>query len=216
MTPGHGPTSRSLGRSAVLVVGLVVAACSPAAIASPSPTATPEPTPTATPSPTPTPEPTPSPTPKPTPTAEPTATPPVDAAAGLEIAAPYSLTPLDPALETLFRKQFTSGVGAAASLIDVGGRDIVDDGALVGYVFVVGFQPGVLTDASYPSFLEGVKGNTSVKFKVVTISGVKVSTAPSGPGSMGLYRKGDGVVMVLTTSASGLAPVVRSLISANR
>ena len=216
MTPGIATTGRSLGLVAVLVAGLVVAGCSPAAVASLSPSATPEPTPTATPSPTPTPEPTPSPTPKPTPTVEPTATPPVDAAAGLKIAAPYQLTPLDSALEALFRKQFTSGVGAAASLIDFGGRDVVDDGALVGYVFIVGFEPGVLTDASYPSFLEGVKGSAKVTFKTVTISGVKVSTAPSGPGMMGLYRKGGDVVMVLTQSASGLAPVIRALVSANR
>ena len=209
-------TSSRLRFAAIVVLGLALTACSPAAVASPTPTATPEPTPTVAPTPTPTPVPTPSPTPKPTPTPEPTPSPPTDAAADLEIAAPYKLTPLDPALDALFRKQFTTGAGAAAAFVDFGGRDIVDDGTLVGYVFRIEFQPGLLTDASWPTFLEGVKGQSTAKFKTVTISGVKVSTIPSGPGSMGLYRKGDGVLMVLSMTPSELTPIVRSLISANR
>ena len=202
--------------AATVVLGFVLTACSPAAVASPSPAATPEPTPTVAPTPTPTPEPTPSPTPKPTPTPEPTPTPPVDAAADLEIAAPFELTLLDPAIETLFRKQFTAGAGYTAGLYDFGGRDVVEDGSLIGFVFVVDFTPSVLTDATWPSFLAGVTGTSKAKFKTVTISGVKVSTGTTSDGTLGLWRSRDSVLMVIPSKASDLTPISKSLISANR
>ena len=92
---------------------------------------------------------------------------------------PYALTPLDPALEAVFKQQFTQGAGAFGSLVGVGGRTVTQDGALVGYVFVIGFPAGMLNAAAYQAMLTGMEPGMGVTFKTETISGVDVSTGTS-------------------------------------
>jgi hypothetical protein len=193
----------------LVLVALVVGACSPAAVASPVVTASP---PLATPSATA------SPTPSPTasPTLVPSAATVADPSEGLKIASPYTLNPLSAALETTFRQQFAASAGAFGSLIGIGGREVVNAGALAGYVIVFGFPTGVLNDTSYQSVLAGMAASSKITFKTTTISGVIVSTGSSNGANYAMFRVGDHVIMVVALQAAAAPAIAQALITANQ
>ncbi len=174
--------SRAARGLAVILFGLAIAACSPAASVAPSATAVPA-TPSAAPTVVATAAPTPSPS---TATASASAQP--DPAIGLKIAAPYALAPLDPALEATFKEQFTAGAGAFGSLVGVGGRTVSQDGTPAGFVFVIGFPTGMLSEAAYQAMISGMEPGLGVTFKTETISGVDVSTGQSAAANVACSR----------------------------
>jgi hypothetical protein len=195
----------------LILIGLLIVACSPAASAAPSATETPAATPTSSPSPSPSPSPASS--PSDTPSASAAA---VDPALGLKIAAPYELVALDPALEASFRQQFATSAGAFASLIGIGGREVTSSGLLAGYVFVIAFPAGVLTDASYQAMLGGIATGSQLTFTATTISGVSFSSGTTTTSGLGAFRVGDHVVMVVAPTATTLTPIATALITANK
>ncbi len=203
--------SRAPRGLAVILVGLALAACSPAASVTPSATAVPTTAPTVVPTVAATAAPPPSPSVAP---ASASAQP--DPAIGLKIAAPYALTALDPALEALFRDQFTKGAGAFGSLIDLGGRTVTQDGKLVGYIFVIGFPTGTLSASAYQAMLTGMEPGMGVTFKTAKISGVDVSTGVSAAANVAVFQDGDHVVMTLTPTAAELPAVAKAIIDANK
>ena len=113
------------------------------------------------------------------------------------------------------RQQYASSAGAFASLIGVGGRTVIANGAPAAVVFVIGMPAGTMTDAVYQSMLAGMAANTGATFKDSAIAGTKVSTGPVATGSIGVYRAGDNLVMAITPLASNLEPVLEALITAN-
>jgi hypothetical protein len=200
------------GRLLPLVfVGLLIAACSPAASGGPSTSDAPAATPTSAPSLSPSPSPASSSSDAPSASAAA-----VDPALGLKVAAPYQLVALDPALETAFRQQFAASAGAFASLIGIGGREVTSSGALAGYVFVIAFPAGVLTDASYQAMLGGIATGSQTTFTATTISGVSFSSGTTATSGLGAFRVGDHVVMVVTPTATTLTGIATALITANK
>ena len=173
------PTTSAFGSRAprglaVILLGVLLAACSPgAASVAPSATAVATPEPTAAPTVAA------APTPSASTAAAASASAQPDPAIGLKIAAPYKLTALDPALEAAFGSQFTQSAGAFGSLVGVGGRTITKDGKLAGYVFVIGFPPGMLSEATYQRDAQGMESSMGATFTTETISGVDVSTGTS-------------------------------------
>jgi hypothetical protein len=204
------PRARGGRLLALVFVGLLIAACSPAASGAPSVSEAPAATPTSAPSPSP------SPSPASSLSDAPSASAAADPALGLKIAAPYELVALDPALETSFRQQFAVSAGAFASLIGIGGREVTSSGALAGYVFVIAFPAGVLTDASYQAMLGGIASSSQLTFTTATISGVSFSSGTTATSGLGAFRVGDHVVMVVTPTATTLTPIATALISANK
>ena len=211
MTPTTSATgSRAPRALAVILLGVVLAACSPgAASVAPSATATAEPTAAPTVAATAAPSPSAS-----TATASGSALP--DPAIGLKIAAPYALTPLDPALEALFKEQFTQGAGAFGSMVGVGGRTVTQDGKLAGYVFVIGFPSGMLNATAYQAMLSGMEPGMGVSFKTETISGVPVSTGSSPSANVAVHQDGDHVILTLTPGIEELPKIAKALIDANK
>jgi hypothetical protein len=205
---------------AVVMVGFLVAACSPATVA-PSPSASPPPgaalslTPSPTPSPSDTPAPTPSPSENPSvaPSASTAAAP--DPAEGLAIAPPFTLASLDPVVDAAFRRQFTASAGGAAGLVDVGGRNALKSGALAGVIFVIAFPTGLMTDAAYQTLLTGLQTSMKATLTATTISGTKVSSGATPTGGLGVFRVGDHVILVLTPASTDVTPVATALITAN-
>jgi hypothetical protein len=200
-------------RIALVLLGLLFAACSPSAALSPSPSRDPSAAPSL--SAASTPAPTPSPTATPLPTPSPSAPAAVDAAAGLKIAAPYTLAPLDPTLEATFRQQISTSMGSLAGLIGFGGRNVVQNGAPAGFAFVISMPPGVLTDTTYRTLLQGIEGGTQMTFTTATIAGTEVSSGTAATGALGVYRDGDRIVMVVAPTAAAFTPVTKALITAN-
>jgi hypothetical protein len=204
--------SRTPRALAVILLGLLLAACSPgAASVAPSATAVATPSPTAAPTVAATPAATPSAS---TAAASGSAQP--DPAIGLKIASPYKLTALDPALEAVFREQFTQGVGAFGSLVGVGGRTVTKDGKLVGYVFVIGFPAGMMTETAYQAMLTGMQSSMGVTFTTQTVSGVDVATGTSANANVGVMQNGDHIILTLTPTAAELPTVAKALIDANK
>jgi hypothetical protein len=195
----------------IVLIGLLIAACSPAVSVAPSPTDTPTPTPTASPSPSP--DPSPSPSPSSAPSASAAA---ADPALGLKIAAPYQMVALDPALLTSSRQGFAASGGAFASLIGIGGREVTSSGAPAGFVFVFAFPAGVLTDTAYQAMLAGTGTGSQMTFTTTTISGISFSSGTASASGRGWFRAGDHVVMVVTQTATTLTGIATALITANK
>ena len=211
MTPTTSAfASRAPRALAVILFGVILAACSPgAASVAPSVTAVPTAVPTAAPTvaATATPE-------ASTATASASAAP--DPSTGLKIDAPYALAALDPALEALFRDQFTKGAGTFGSLIGVGGKTVTQDGKLVGYVFVIGFPAGMLSDVAYKAMVTGMQSSMDATFTTQTISGVDVSVGSSSTANMAVFQDGDHVILALTPTPAELPKVAKALIDANK
>jgi hypothetical protein len=206
------PRSRGSRLLPLVFVGLLIAACSPAASGAPSTSEAPAATPTSAPSP----SPNPSSSTASNPSDAPSASAAADPALGLKIAAPYQLVALDPALEASFRQQFATSAGAFASLIGIGGREVTSGGLLAGYVFVIAFPAGVLTDASYQAMLGGIATGSQLTFTATTISGVSFSSGTTATSGLGAFRVGDHVVMVVAPTATTLTPIATALITANK
>jgi hypothetical protein len=213
MTPATSAfASRAPRALAVILFGVVLAACSPGeASVAPSVTASPIALPTAAPTVAATAAPTPDAS-----AAAASASAAPDPAIGLKIDAPYALTALDPALEALFKDQFTAGAGSFGSLVGVGGRTVTQDGKLVGYVFVIGFPAGMLSDVAYKAMVSGMQSSMGATFTTQTISGVDVSIGASSTANMAVLQDGDHVVLALTPTTAELPKVAKALIDANK
>jgi hypothetical protein len=210
MTPSTSAIgSRARRGLAIVLLGALLAACSPgAASVAPSPTVVATPEATAAP--------TVAATPSASAAAAASASAQPDPAIGLKIDTPYALTPLDPALEAVFKEQFTQGAGAFGSLVGVGGRTVTKDGKLAGYVFVIGFPAAMLSEAAYQAMLTGMQTSMGVTFKTQTISGVDVSTGTSATANIGVMQNGDHVILTLTPTEAELPSIAKALIDANK
>ena len=171
------PTTSAFGSRAprglaVILLGVLLAACSPgAASVAPSATAVATPEPTAAP----TVAATVAPTPSASTAAAASGSAQPDPAIGLKIDSPYELTALDPNVESAIGSQITQSAGALGSLFGFGGRTITKDGKVAGYVFVIGFPAGLLTEATYNVMVSGMQSSMGATFTTQTISGTDVS-----------------------------------------
>jgi hypothetical protein len=201
--------SRSAGPM-LLSAAILVAACSPAA--SPTPSATAEPTPTVAPTATA------APTPSAPPSVAPSASVAVkDPTADLAIAAPYQLVALDPASEALLRQQITGSLGALGGIFDIGVRQVSDGGTIAGFVMVMGFPTGVLSETAYKAALGGLAQSLGVTFKTTDVSGTTVSSAASASAGYAAYQDGDDLVLVITPPGAGdPGAIAKALVTANK
>ena len=211
------PTTSAFGSRAprglaVILLGVLLAACSPgAASVAPSATAVATPEPTAAPTVTATVAPTPSAS---TAAASGSAQP--DPAIGLKIDSPYELTALDPNVESAIGSQITQSAGALGSLFGFGGRTITKDDKVAGYVFVIGFPAGLLTEATYKVMVSGMQSSMGATFTTQTISGTDVSIGAAATGTIALLHSGDHLVMILTPTSAELPAMAKALIDANK
>jgi hypothetical protein len=211
------PTTSAFGSRAprglaVILLGVLLAACSPgAASVAPSATAVATPEPTAAPTVAATVAPTPSAS---TAAASGSAQP--DPAIGLKIASPYELTPLDPNVESAIGSQISQSAGALGGLFGFGGRTITKDDKVAGYVFVIGFPAGLLTEATYKVMVSGMQSSMGATFTTETISGTDVSIGAAATGTIALLHSGDHLVMILTPVSAELPVMAKALIDANK
>ena len=211
------PTTSAFGSRAprglaVILLGVLLAACSPgAASVAPSATAIATPEPTTAPTVAATVAPTPSAS---TAAASGSAQP--DPAIGLKIDSPYELTALDPNVESAIGSQITQSAGALGSLFGFGGRTITKDGKVAGYVFVIGFPAGLLTEATYNVMVSGMQSSMGATFTTQTISGTDVSIGAAATGTIALLHSGDHLVMILTPTSAELPAMAKALIDANK
>jgi hypothetical protein len=216
MTPATPAITSRVPRALVaILLVLALAACSPTTPSvAPSAAATPAATPSAAPpSAPPSVAPSVAATPGPsTATASGSARP--DPAADLKIAAPYTLAPLDPALEATLGAQLGQ-LGSVGSLFGVGGRSILKDGKAAGFVEVIGLPPGMLTEAMYTTLLGALEPNTGATFTNETVDGVTVSKAATPTAGLTIFHSGDNIIMTVVPTTGDLDAATKALIEAN-
>ncbi len=171
-----------------------------------------------------------SPSPSPTPTAPPTIAPSVvasqapsagqsaaavDAAEGLEIGAPYTLTALPAALQQTFETQMAAGLGASGGAFQIGFRQ-VDGGSATSILMVARFPAGSVGATAYQAALAGMGSSMGTTFTATTVDGVPVSTGTAATGGLAVFQVGDHMLVVISPSAADSLPIATALIKANQ
>jgi len=139
----------------------------------------------------------------------------VDPAVGLNIAAPYTLSPLAAALETQMETAMAAAMGSLSSIVQIGARTAEKDGVTQSYVIVMRL-PGVpITGAGFlDSVAGGAAGQTGTIAKT-TIGGKDVRVITAGANVSMVLILGDRVLFVGGATQDIETGVVTALVSAN-
>jgi hypothetical protein len=140
----------------------------------------------------------------------------VDAAAGLKIDAPYSLTAVPGALQSALETQMAAGLGAFGDAIKIGFRQIGGSTAGSPILMVMAFPSGTLSAAGYAAALGGMKTSMGATFTTSTIDGIEVSTGKAATGGIGVFHIGDHMLVIISPSDTEVVPIATALISANQ
>jgi len=211
--PRHRLAAALLGFS--LVAGACGASGPTAAPVTPVPTIAPAPaTASSTPAPTATPTTAPTPAPTATLTAGASASAAIDPAAGLAIAAPYQLAELDSATGAALQTSIEAGLGTYATLFHIGTRQVTKAGKPAAFVMVMQFPAGTLTEATYQVVLGGIAASSKATLKVNDVAGTPVSTGTLSTVSVGIFKAGDDVILVLALAQPDVLPISKALMAA--
>jgi hypothetical protein len=148
-----------------------------------------------------------------------TAEPGVDPSAELEIAAPYTLAPLDEALAGVFVEAMRSSLGEMSGVFDVGVRSAVKKGATTSWIIVMrfpelGLEPKTLLDLA----AQGATGGSSVDVEKQTIGGkpVRIIEAQGSALTITVVGSSDLVMVIpLVGGRQEAIAVITALIDAN-
>lgn len=139
----------------------------------------------------------------------------VDAAAGVQIAAPYSLTALPTELQAAMESQMAASLGGFGGSITFGFRQI-GGGSGQGVLMVIGFPAGSLTEAAYAGALAAMGSSMGTTLTSTTVEGVAVSTGAAGSGSIALFPADDNLILVIVEKEADTLPMTTALIRANK
>ena len=139
----------------------------------------------------------------------------VDPAKGLAIGAPYSLTALPPALQTVFEQQMAAGLGGFGNSIQVGFRQVTG-GTGMSILMVMAFPTGFLNPAAYEAALSGMGTSMGATFTKTTVDGVDVSTGTQASGGVAVFHIGDHMLVVISPTPAETLPISTALIKANK
>jgi hypothetical protein len=139
----------------------------------------------------------------------------VDPAKDLAIGAPYSLTALPPALQTVFEQQMAAGLGGFGNAIQVGFRQVTG-GTGMSILMVIGFPTGFLNAAAYQAALSGMGTSMGATFSTTTVEGVDVSTGTQATGGVAVFHVGDHMLVVISPTPAETLPISTALIKANK
>ena len=138
-----------------------------------------------------------------------------DAAAGLTIDAPYTLTSLPATLQQIMETQMATGLGEAGGLVSIGFRQ-VDGGTGSSILMVMGFPSGTLNTAAYAAALGGMGESLGATFTTSTVDGVDVSSGKAATGGMAVFQVDDHMLVVISPTDADALPIAKALISANQ
>ena len=136
--------------------------------------------------------------------------------AGLSIAPPYTLDPLDSATASTFETQMKTSLGAMGSLVNVGARMAKRNGLPAAVIIGMSFN-GVPTDS--PTFLDsvagGAAGSAAGAVTTRTIEGRAVKVVEGTSGTFAMYQHGSTIVMAIGTAKDEAVPVITAVIQAS-
>ncbi len=138
-----------------------------------------------------------------------------DPAASLLIAGPYTLQALPAGTAANLQATFTKDLGAFGKAVRVGVRAVARSGANESFVLAVAFPPQTLDARTYGDVVSTLESGAEQSFADQVISNVRVTVGTLGGSTVGLFRKGDTLVIVLGSSKSLVVPAITALIAAN-
>jgi hypothetical protein len=138
-----------------------------------------------------------------------------DPAASLLIAKPYAIAALPAATADSLQATFTKDLGAYGKAVRVGARAITNNGANVGFLLAVGFPRQTLNDTTFSDAVATLEAGAEQSFSRQIILNVEVTTGTLGGGTVGMFRTGDTLAIVLGASPTIVVPAITALISAN-
>lgn len=136
-----------------------------------------------------------------------------DAAAGVKIAAPYSLTALPVQLQMALEQQMAASLGGFGG-VTFGFRQI-GGASGQGILMVIGFPAGSLNAAAYQGALAGMGSSMGTTFTTTTVDGIEVSTGTTASGAVGVFHVGDHLLVIIAENAADTKPIAEALIQAN-
>lgn len=147
--------------------------------------------------------------------ASPAASAATDSVLDLAIGAPYTLADLPAAQADTIQTGIEKDLGAFSKAVHVGVREVQQGGTVAGYLMVVAFPRGTLTDTIYSQVINNLSMGAEQSFTSKLVSNVPVSFGSMSGGSVAVFRKGDLALITLSPTTADLTPVVAALIKAN-
>jgi hypothetical protein len=138
-----------------------------------------------------------------------------DPIAGLSIAAPYTLETLDASQQAQI-EQVKNGLGAAASVVQIGARTVRKSGTSAGLLLAMAF-PGVPLNAAslLDSIVGGAAGSAGGTMTTRTILGQEVRLVEGPTTSIAGYPHEGAIVLAYGRSLSEAVDVITAVIQAS-
>ena len=141
------------------------------------------------------------------------AAPGVDAAEGLTIDPPYTLTALPGALQEQMSSQMTASLGGFGDSFKFGFRQVAG-GTGASILLVMEFPKGTL-GLGYQAALTGLGSSLGATFKPSTVDGVEVSSGKATTGGVAAFHVDDHLLLVVSQTDTEALAVATALIGAN-
>jgi hypothetical protein len=135
-----------------------------------------------------------------------------DPAATLSIAAPYTLAQLEGAQAQI--DQITNGLGAMASIVQIGARQVKKAGSNDGLLLAMAF-PGVPVPGSFLDTFAASAGGADAKVTSQTIGGQDVKLIEGTSTHAAAYAHGSTMIFVYGQSADETLAIVTAVIQAS-
>jgi hypothetical protein len=139
----------------------------------------------------------------------------VDPVLGVTIGAPYTLVDLPASKADALQAGIEKDLGAFSKAVRASVREIQQGGTVAGYLMVVAFPRGTLSDNIYSQVITDLSMGAEQPFTSKLISNVPVQFGSMGGGSVAVLREGDLALITLSPTTADLTPVVTALVKAN-
>jgi hypothetical protein len=136
-----------------------------------------------------------------------------DPAAGLSIAAPYTLAPLEATQAAQFEASLKAGLGAMSSIVQVGAREVKKSGANAGLLLAMAF-PGVPVPGSFLDSIAGGAAGSSGTVSSTKINGQDVKLIEGPNTHVAAYAHGGTIVFAYGQAAADATGIITAVIQA--
>jgi hypothetical protein len=133
----------------------------------------------------------------------------------VSIGAPYTLAELPAAQADAIQAGIEKDLGAYGKAVHASVKEIQQGGTTAGYLMVVAFPHGTLSDYVYQQVITDLSMGAESTFTTKPIGAVPVSFGTLGGGSVAVFRNGDLVLITLSPTTTDLTPVVTALVKTN-
>jgi hypothetical protein len=139
----------------------------------------------------------------------------VDPAEDLEIAAPYSLDPLDEAIAQMFITAMRQSAGDMGDLFEFGFRSATRDGQTEAWVIVMGFPDLPITSKALLDQIVEASTSGGGTVEELTIGGEPARLLEQGGQSIVVMLNGDELLMIIGTAKKATVDVAKAIGEAN-